>query len=124
MPVVVPCAIALARARENDGSVAEVDIPDAWFDDLSKLEISFPVDANPISWEKCMTGRLLVPDQNRLDRVHWPQVMPFIAAFGDYVHIAASVIAFDNPVFHQHRLTVGKADGFRATTDGLREQTT
>lgn len=71
-----------------------------------------------------MFGRLLVHDQNCLDRIHRSQVMPFVIVSGNDRLIAASMVAFDNPVLHQYCMAILIANRLRTAPNGLGEQTT
>ena len=68
-----------------------------------------------------MIGQSLVHDQNRLDRIHRSQVMPFVIAFGNDHLIATSMVAFDNPALHQYRMAIGIANRLGTASDGLGE---
>lgn len=66
-----------------------------------------------------------VLDQDGLDRVDRPDVMPFTTATqcgGRFIW--AVVVAFDDPVRHQYHLAVSEADCFGIATDNLGKQAT
>jgi hypothetical protein len=67
---------------------------------------------------------LLVHDQNRLDWIHRPQVMPFIIASRDHHFVATAMVAFDKPAPHQNGMAVGVANCLGIAANRLGEQTT
>lgn len=66
-----------------------------------------------------MLGLSFVHDQNCLDRIHRSQVVPFVIAHRDYLLVATSMVAFDDPAFHQYRMAIGITDDLGAAPNGL-----
>lgn len=71
-----------------------------------------------------MAFHSFVLDEEGLDRVDRPDVAPFVAAPRFRRLVVTAVIAFDGPVFHQHRLAVRKAHRFGIAADNLGKQAT
>lgn len=68
-----------------------------------------------------MALRWVVLDQDGLDRVDRPKRVPLAATVRFHNFIMATVVAFDNPMFHQHPLAFCKADRLGIAANGIGE---
>lgn len=67
---------------------------------------------------------LLVPDQDRLDRIHRSDIMPFATVSGLVRQSTVAMVACNDPVLCQHPPTVAKTDCSWFATDGICKQAT
>lgn len=69
-------------------------------------------------------GHSFVFDQYGFDRIDRTDIVPFVVPLLFYLGTQASVVAFDDPTFHQHRPAKSKKNSTGIAPDGARQNLT